>query len=155
VEFLGDAVAESIPVLGICFGSQALATALGSEISTADPVEVGWLEIRTSEPWLVSPGPWLHFNSERFTLPSEATLVASLGAGASAFRVGANLGLQFHPEATPILAGRWADHFADWLSGHGLSATENRHQAVIQSAAAAPRAFALFDAWWACVRGPA
>ena len=115
---------------------------------------VGWLEIRRSEPGLVSAGPWLHFNSEQFAVPDGATLVASLGARASAFRLGAHLGLQFHPEATPIPAGRWADHYADWLGNHGLSPAGIRDQAGVQSAAAGPRAFALFDAWWAGVREP-
>lgn len=155
VGFLGDAVGEGVPVLGICFGGQALAAALGSEISPADPVAVGWFETSTYEPELVSAGPWLHFNSEQFAVPDGATLVASLGEGASAFRVGPHLGLQFHPEATPTLAGRWVDHYLDWLGDHGLSPAVIRDQADAQGAAAGARAFALFDAWWAGAREPA
>ena len=155
VELLRAAVAEDIPVLGICFGGQALAAALGGRISVAEPPEVGWFETRTSEPDLVSPGPWLHFNSERFALPDGATLVASLGESASAFRLGPHLGLQFHPEATPALAGRWADHYTEWLGAHGLTPAAIRDQARAQADAVAPRAFALFDAWWAGATGPA
>ena len=154
-ELLRAAVAEDIPVLGICFGGQALAAALGGRISVAEPPEVGWFETRTSEPDLVYPGPWLHFNSERFALPDGATLVASLGESASAFRLGPHLGLQFHPEATPALAGRWADHYTEWLGAHGLTPAAIRDQARAQADAVAPRAFALFDAWWAGATGPA
>ena len=78
-----------------------------------------------------------------------------MGESASAFRLGPHLGLQFHPEATPTLAGRWADHYTEWLGEHGLTPAEIRDQARAQADAVAPRAFALFDAWWAGVRGPA
>jgi GMP synthase-like glutamine amidotransferase len=155
VTFLGDAVGEGVPVLGICFGGQALAAALGGEIASADPVAVGWLETRTSDPDLVSRGPWLHFNTERFTVPDGATLVASIDDEPSAFRLGPHLGVQFHPEVTPSLAGRWGDHYVDWLGEHGLTPEWIREQAAVHSAAAPTRAFALFDAWWARAREPA
>jgi GMP synthase-like glutamine amidotransferase len=155
VALLRAAVAEDVPVLGICFGGQALAAALGGEISPAEPPAVGWFETETSEPRLVSSGPWLHFNSERFAVPGGATLVASLGESASAFRLGRHLGLQFHPEATPALAGRWADHYTEWLDAHGLTPAGIRDQARAQADEVGPRAFALFDAWWAGVRAPA
>jgi GMP synthase-like glutamine amidotransferase len=156
VGFLRDAVAEDVPVLGICFGGQALAAALGGEVSLAEPPAVGWFETQTSDPGLVSIGPWLHFNSERFAVPDGATLVASLGESASAFRLGPHLGLQFHPEATPALAGRWGDHYTEWLAEHGLLTPAGiRDQAKAQADEIGPRAFALFDAWWAGVRAPA
>jgi GMP synthase-like glutamine amidotransferase len=156
VGLLRAAVAADVPVLGICFGGQALAAALGGEISLAEPPAVGWFETRTSDPGLVSAGPWLHFNSERFAVPEGATLVASLGESASAFRLGPHLGLQFHPEATPALAGRWGDHYTEWLAEHGLLTPGGiRDQANAQADEIGPRAFALFDAWWAGVRAPA
>lgn len=85
-------------------------------------------------------------------MPDGATLVASLGEGAaSAFHLGPHLGLQFHPEATPELAGRWADHYAEWLESHGLTPAGIRAQARANAKAVIPRAFALLDAWWAGV----
>ena len=57
VELLRAAVAEDVPVLGICFGGQALAAALGGRISAAEPPAVGWFETQTSEPDLVSSRP--------------------------------------------------------------------------------------------------
>ena len=155
VELMSAAVAAGVPVLGVCFGGQALAAALGGEISPADPVGIGWLETRTYDPGLVSRGPWLHFNSERFSVPAGATLVASIHDEPSAFRLGPHLGVQFHPEATPYLAGRWADHYVEWLGEQGLSPGWIREQAELHGAAAPARAFALFDAWWAGATGPA
>lgn len=155
VDFLREAVAEGVPVLGICFGGQALAAALGSHISLSDPLAVGWLETRTYEPDLVSTGPWLYFNSEQFAVPEGATLVASLGDGPSAFRLGPHLGLQFHPEATRSMADRWVDHYAERLSRQGLSLEWIREQGRVHGVAARRRSFALFDAWWAGATGPA
>ena len=57
VRFLRRAVDADVPVLGICFGGQALSLALGGEISTANPLSWGWLEIETDEPDLVPQGP--------------------------------------------------------------------------------------------------
>lgn len=44
-ELLADAVEEGVPVLGICFGAQMLARALGGEVYAADGLEIGWCEI--------------------------------------------------------------------------------------------------------------
>lgn len=57
VELLRTAVANEVPVLGICFGGQALAAALGAKITPAEPPAIGWLETQTSRPDLVSTGP--------------------------------------------------------------------------------------------------
>ena len=155
VAFLREAHERGVAMLGLCFGGQALAAALGGRISAAESPAVGWFETRTSAPDLVSAGPWLHFNMERFAVPDGATLVASLGESASAFSLGPHLGLQFHPEATPALAGRWADHYTEWLGAHGLTPAGIRDQARAQENAVGPRAFALFDAWWTGVKEPA
>jgi GMP synthase-like glutamine amidotransferase len=155
VDFLRRSVSGEVPVLGICFGGQALAAALGGEVSSTDPSAVGWIETRTSEPELVSVGPWLHLNSDQFAVPKGATLVASVDNGPSAFRLGPHLGLQFHPEATPQLADRWADHFAAWIGRLGSSPERIREEARVHASEAPRRAFTLFDAWWARATGPA
>ena len=45
IELLREAVARHIPVLGLCFGGQALAIALGGEVTEATPPQVGWFEL--------------------------------------------------------------------------------------------------------------
>ncbi len=47
VRFLRRALDADVPVLGLCFGGQALAAAAGAQIAPADPPEVGWFEIET------------------------------------------------------------------------------------------------------------
>jgi GMP synthase-like glutamine amidotransferase len=55
--FLRDAIEHDVPVLGLCFGGQALAAALGGDVERAPTPELGWTEIETDEPELVPPGP--------------------------------------------------------------------------------------------------
>ena len=148
VDFLREAVTGDVPVLGICFGGQALAAALGGEVSTADPPSIGWLETDTREPELVPAGPWVHFNFERFAVPQGATLVARSRGGPGAFRLGPHLGVQFHPEATAEIVNRWASDEAERLARHGVSVEQIREQSRAHGKAAARHAFALFDAWW-------
>ena len=48
-----------VPVLGICFGAQALAAALGGEVKPAARKEIGWSYVDTLDSSLIAPGPWL------------------------------------------------------------------------------------------------
>lgn len=149
VELLRRAAAAEVPVLGICFGGQALSAALGGVVTAAAETSVGWFEIETSDPALVPSGPWAHFNSECFSVPDGATRLAGTRSGPGAFRLGPHLGVQFHPEATPTIVDAWAVSEAELLTGLGvdprtLSAEGKRHGDV-----AARQAFELFDAWWA------
>ncbi|SRR6266571_2883104 len=87
-----------VPVLGICFGAQALAAAFGGRVTAAAAKEIGWTVIDSHDPGLVPPGPWLEFHGDRCHLPPQARLLASNGTGPQAFAVGTHLGVQFHPE---------------------------------------------------------
>ena len=50
LDFLRRAHAASVPALGICFGGQALAAALGGKVVRAGRPEVGWTTVETSRP---------------------------------------------------------------------------------------------------------
>ena len=47
LEFLRRAHHAGVPVLGICFGGQALATALGGTVVRAERPEIGWTTIES------------------------------------------------------------------------------------------------------------
>lgn len=143
---LGEALAAEIPVLGLCFGGQALALALGGEVHPARPPETGWDEIASLAPEQIPAGPWINFHYDSFTLPEGAVLLARSPAGPAGFRLGPHLGIQFHPEATPAIANRWAEQKRrnDARIDPGrIAADGERH-----GADAARRAIALFDGWW-------
>lgn len=145
IAFLRRAVDDDVPVLGICFGGQALSVALGGEISPG--TSLGWFEIETDEPDLVPGGPWLHFNYERFSIPDGATEIARSARGPGAFRIGPHVGLQFHPEVTHAIVEEWADSEAAKLAELGVERDDLRAQGERYAGHAAEQAVRLFDAW--------
>lgn len=148
LSYLSRAIEEDVPVLGLCFGGQALAAAAGAEIVRADPAEVGWLEIETAAPELIPRGPWLHFHYDQLTLPTGATELARSASGPAAFRIGPHLGVQFHPEATPSIIEPWADHDAEQLARLGIDRGDLAEQGRRAAPAAAAAAERMFDSWW-------
>jgi GMP synthase-like glutamine amidotransferase len=149
VAFVRDAVARDVPVLGLCFGGQMLAKALGGRIEPAPEPEIAWHRIRSSAPDEVPEGPWLQWHYDRFTLPPGAEAVADSPAGLQAFRLGRHLGVQFHPESTIEIVREWARTDAVRLAALGVEDGE----ALLErgrpgAAAAAAAAYVLFDAFW-------
>lgn len=125
LDLLRTAVAADVPVLGICFGGQALAAALGGTVEPAPRPELGWTSIRTSAPELVPAGPWFEWHTDRFSVPDGATELARNPSGPQAFRFGRSLGLQFHPEVDTAIVEAWLDMLGDavenTLAPYGLT----------------------------------
>ncbi len=145
IELLRGAVAAGVPVLGLCWGGQALAAALGARVGPAPLLEKDWIEIASSDP-AIPAGPWLHYHTEVFTVPDGAAELAHSPAGPAAFRTGPHLGLQFHPEADAARAKVWADKDPDQTDATRASLAA--HGARWEEPARA-LAWTLFDGWWA------
>jgi GMP synthase (glutamine-hydrolysing) len=109
--WLARAVSTGTPVLGICFGHQLLAHALGGCVGKNPRApEVGTVEVRldpgaaSSDPLFSTlPSAFLaqetHFESVLETPPGSERLAVSDGDPCQAFRLGeAAWGVQFHPE---------------------------------------------------------
>jgi GMP synthase-like glutamine amidotransferase len=107
--WLRQADEAGVPVLGICFGGQALAAALGGRVEAAPRKEIGWRVIDSLDEELVPRGPWLEFHGDRFFPPAQATELARNEVGAQAFSLRQHLGVQFHPEPDGALLARWLD----------------------------------------------
>jgi GMP synthase-like glutamine amidotransferase len=148
VDLLRRAIDAGVPVLGLCFGGQALAVALGADVRDADVPEVGWMQIETEEPDLVPSGPWLNFHFEVFDVPPGAREVARSAAAPQAFTLGPHLGTQFHPEVTPEIVDVWAQ-LEQRLPRAGVTREELYEQGRREIGAARRQAERLFDAWWA------
>lgn len=149
LSFLEQALAADVPVLGLCFGGQALATVLGGSVEVADRPELGWHHVDTRAPDQIPPGPWLQWHYDRFTIPAGADELAVSATGAQAFRLGRNLGVQFHPESRIEQVAVWARKDAAKLARHGITDGE----ALLESGrhnqqAAVEAAYSLLDAFW-------
>ena len=110
--WLRRADAAGLPVLGICFGAQALAAALGGAVEHAGRAEIGWCMVDSAAPELIPPGPWLEFHHDRCLPPPGATVLAHNDLGVQAYRLGRHLAVQFHPEVD-------GDQFRLWLDAGG------------------------------------
>ncbi|KKJ75971.1 hypothetical protein WH95_15515 [Kiloniella litopenaei] len=114
------AVAERVeagkPVLGICFGAQLLAQALGSTVYVGDSFEFGWSPLTLTQAGRHSPinhyatqnREVFHCHGDTFKLPEGATLLASTPSyKVQAFSYGPHLAMQFHGEVTERGLRRW------------------------------------------------
>ena len=112
IEQLKRADEAGVPVMGICFGGQLLASALGGSVVGSTSPEVGWYDVHSDDESLVPAGPWFQWHYDRWLLPPEAREVARNDAASQAFVVRRNLAVQFHPELT-------SGQLAGWLGNGG------------------------------------
>jgi GMP synthase-like glutamine amidotransferase len=124
LQLLGEAVAADVPVLGICFGGQLLARALGADVFRAREPEIGWRELESMSVDLIPVRPWFQWHFDTFSRPPGATLLARNEAGPQAFMHGRSLGLQFHPEVDVEIINNWAVIYRHELDEHGVDAHE-------------------------------
>ena len=146
VAFLRAAHDAAVPVLGLCFGAQALAAALGATVTRAPFTEIGWIELDAPRGGPVERGPWFAGHEDAFTLPPGAAELARSPAGVQGFRAGRSVGLQFHPEVDPQIVGAWVRDGGRALADEGIDAAALLDQTARLAPAAAGRARALFDA---------
>lgn len=114
IDWIGVALKEEKPFLGVCLGAQMLSKHLGGTVGPhADGmVEIGYYPLTPTAqgedlgPW---PGHVYHWHREGLTLPSGATRLATGETFENqAFRYGQRaFGIQFHPEVTRLTMHRW------------------------------------------------
>jgi len=121
---------RSVPVLGICLGSQMLAHAAGGKVFKGEAgQEVGWFPIAVTPEGhrnvlLQGLGPSLevfHWHGDTFTLPEGAErLAGSAKYPNQAFKIGRNAyGFQCHLEVTEPMVREWMRVYAKELAPNG------------------------------------
>lgn len=139
---LRAAAEADVPILGICFGGQSLAIALGGGVRRAARPEIGWVSIgaRVAD---VDDGPWMEWHRDEIVPPADAEILAANASGVQAFRLGPHVGLQFHPEVDAAIVGAWADAAREDVR---VPPRLREQTAELLAGSVRERAFALFDA---------
>ncbi|MDX2159058.1 MAG: glutamine amidotransferase [Hyphomicrobiaceae bacterium] len=114
VDWIGVALKEQKPFLGICLGAQMLAHHLGARVDhcTRGTVEIGYHAIRATQAGahLSLPPVVYQWHREGFDMPRDGVLLATSDGAYphQAFKYGAAYGVQFHPEITFEQVNRWS-----------------------------------------------
>jgi GMP synthase (glutamine-hydrolysing) len=114
-EYVAGAVGAGVPALGVCWGHQLLADALGGEVRAMDDdaFEIGYRTVRTTDAGAGDPvfegidsefTVFTTHGDEVVELPPGGTVLAENDYSVQALRAGPAVGVQFHPEYDPETA---------------------------------------------------
>ncbi len=148
LEILRTAHEAGTPILGICFGGQLLADALGGSVEKAPVTEIGWFEIEPvdGQENPVGAGPWMEWHHDRFTPPPGADVLAKTENAVQLFRMGTTVGTQFHPEVDVAHVSGFLQHAPDeYLAENGVKREEMLADVQKHEAASISRCHALVD----------
>lgn len=145
-----DALDAGVPVMGICYGAQLLARALGGESFRAPVPELGWHLVDTADPVLCPAGPWPQLHKDAFVAPPTAKLLAESSVGHQCFvdesRAARVIAWQFHPEVTAARYISWVDRDEDYYRAAGADTQVLRDETRRREAANRTAAHRLTDA---------
>lgn len=140
MQMVRDAVDTGVGVLGVCFGGQLVAQALGGSVVRSPAPELGWYQIDSAAPEFIPSGPYFEWHSDRFTPPADATEIARTANACQAFVLGTALGLQFHPEVdTPLLEAWLANDSGGDVNRLGVDIETLRARTAAEQDAAVSR----------------
>ncbi|MFZ1814933.1 MAG: glutamine amidotransferase [Rhizobiaceae bacterium] len=114
IDWISVPLKENKPFFGICLGAQMMVKQLGGEVNANERefAEIGYYPLRPTNEGadlMEWPGMIYQWHREGFSLPSQATLLATGDEYPNqAIRVGERAyGVQFHSELTLAMMNRW------------------------------------------------
>jgi GMP synthase - Glutamine amidotransferase domain len=143
--------AADIPTIGVCWGHQFIAQALGGRVVDMSEYELGYRGVRRvgEDPLFEGvPEEFVSFetHSDRVAeLPSGARILAQNEYGTQAFRVGSAYGVQFHPEYDRETA-EWVTREKDLPDDRIRAVLDGITDEAVADAAVAARLFDNFVA---------
>ena len=135
-EWVADRLEAQKPILGVCFGAQIMASALGGEVYKGDSTQIGYRSVAPTAAGENSPVavfadiPVVQWHGDTFTLPETVTrLAGSNDYENEAFSIDNwALAVQFHPEVTQDMFVQWLADGRESVVEQGLSEAELMNQ---------------------------
>ncbi|MBO6552988.1 MAG: gamma-glutamyl-gamma-aminobutyrate hydrolase family protein [Roseitalea sp.] len=143
-----QAMAKSVPLVGVCLGSQLIAHVLGASVdfNPEGRMAMGFYPLDvTSAGRDIFDGPLMALsgNQQGWTVPPGATMLSHGNPALTpnqAFRTGdTTIGFQFHPEVTRTILDQWQTEFAGLIGRSGTQSKSEqdagfaRHDAVLKA----------------------
>jgi GMP synthase (glutamine-hydrolysing) len=150
------ALETETPMLGLCFGSQLLASAAGGRIYRAETGEFAWTMVNmlpeaAHDPVLGVLGQTadaFQFHYDTFDLPKDAVLLGESDGTIEAFRVGSSAwATQFHPEVGLSQQLAWLSTYRGAFLREGIDIDEQIAKSHELAASYRKQAWALSEAF--------
>jgi GMP synthase (glutamine-hydrolysing) len=163
MRLIESALKENKPILGVCLGSQLLASALGVRVSKGARKEIGWFSVRLTSPakedrllrGVAESFTAFHWHGDVFELPRGAVALASSElTPVQAFRHGEKAyGFLFHLETTEAAVRAMVREFADEAKEAGADGPAIVAEAGRHLDALAALADTVFSRWASPIQG--
>ena len=109
IRLVKEWVESGRPYLGLCFGAQVLARALGGEVTRMEHTFRGYVDLSSNKAADAGvTGSWMVWHDDAITAPPGAEILAALPHADLVFKVGNAWGLQPHIEVSPESLARMA-----------------------------------------------
>lgn len=163
IERVAERLEHGLPTLGVCFGAQLIAAALGADVYAGPAQEIGFAPLTLTDAGRRSPVahldsvPILHWHGDTFDLPRDTELLASTELYRhQAFRRERHLlGLQFHAEmGLDPRIDEWIDESADSLSELGVAGDDLQKDYTARGPHAVSAGQTMIAAWLAGLDQP-